>query len=161
MTLPFTTNADASPEATRSDEEFLVAFESAALPRPEWTHAAHLRMAYLYLRDAEPLHVVLPRIRERIIAFNLANGNRSGYHETITVALVRIVGERLVTAPADTFDAFHAANRDLFADGLVVLGRHYSEALLFSPEARTRFVTPDRDPLPAGSVLGLATPPER
>lgn len=131
-----------------TDTEFLRAFEAATLPRGEWTHAAHLRMAYLYLKSGDSWQSVLPHVRDRIQCFNLANGNRTGYHETITVAFLRVVRRRLDTAPTTTFDAFRAANPDLFVSFQAALSPYYAEATLLSPEARARFVEPDRAPLP-------------
>jgi hypothetical protein len=61
------------------DTEFLTAFEKGVLPRPEWTHRAHLRMAYLYLRPCPDADTILPTIRGRIRAYNAAQGNPDGY----------------------------------------------------------------------------------
>jgi hypothetical protein len=131
-----------------TDADFLNAFETASLPRPEWTHAAHLRMAYLYLRDNPDPDALLPFVRERICCYNAVFGNRTGYHETITAAFLRLVADRLRHEPSSTFPAFQETNPDLFADGVGVLLRHYSRETLFSPEARAAFVPPDREPLP-------------
>lgn len=133
-----------------TDEEFLFLFENAALPRQEWNHAAHLRMAYLYLKEAESWESVLPMVRERIRGFNAAHRNYSGYHETITAAFLRIIDDRMHgpgKAEFMSFDAFSMHNPDLF-DGLSILLHHYEKATLISLEARAEFVEPDREPLP-------------
>jgi hypothetical protein len=133
-----------------TDAEFLAAFENCTLPRSEWTHAAHLRMAYLYLRRSDDTYDgALTRVRDGIRAYNVAQGNPSGYHETITVAFVRLLHDRIRRAPesAATFDGFRAAHPDLFDTGILL--RHYSRPLLLSGEARVRFIEPDGTPLPA------------
>ena len=38
-----------------TDKEFLAAFENCSLTRENWTHAAHVRMAWLYLSTGDLL----------------------------------------------------------------------------------------------------------
>ncbi|HVK06020.1 MAG TPA: hypothetical protein VM490_21300 [Armatimonadaceae bacterium] len=130
----------------RSDADFLAAFEEGTLPRPEWTHAAHLRMAYLYLNGLPNAEMWLPVIRRRIQFYNAAHGNPGGYHETITAAFTRLVADRLRRAPCACFADFRNANPDLF-EGTTVLMRHYRRETLYSPEARAEFVPPDLEAL--------------
>ena len=129
-----------------TDDEFLARFENASLPRSKWNHAAHLRMAYLYLRNGSSWEEALPQVRERIRYFNAAHRNYSGYHETITAAFLRIVYHRLhqTTEAAASFDAFQSQNADLF-EGITFLLRFYDKATLLSPDARVGFVPPDRE----------------
>ena len=42
-----------------SDDEFLAQFENCTLPFDQWTHRAHVRVAYLYLRR-HPFREALP-----------------------------------------------------------------------------------------------------
>ena len=59
------------------DSEFLERFEAAAIPKEEWRHRDHIRMAFLYLRDA-PLDEAIASIRKGIRALNRANGVEEG-----------------------------------------------------------------------------------
>lgn len=130
------------------DTTLLARFEAAAIPRPEWTHRAHLRMAFLYLR-AHPFGEALARIRTGIQKLNAANGVHDGYHETVTVAFTTIIAERLSRADAAslaTSDAFVEAHTDLFTKDLLL--RHYSRERINSNVARLMFVVPDILPLP-------------
>ena len=130
------------------DAMFLSAFESCTLPRSEWTHRAHLRMAYLYLVECPDSEALLPTVRQRIQTYNQANRNRTGYHETITASFLHIVADRLAGNATPTFADFEHENADLFAPGGEALLRYYKRDTLFSPEARATFVAPDRKPLP-------------
>jgi hypothetical protein len=131
-----------------TDDDFLDAFEQCRLPREAWTHAAHVRMAWLYLRRRPPEWVV-PAVRERISRYNLSLGNTDGYHETITLAFLRLIGDRIDRDPeVDSFPEFASRNPDLLDRTLSALIVHYRKETLFSPEARTTFVEPDRSPLP-------------
>ena len=134
-------------ETTLTDTEFLAAFESATLPRPLWTHAAHIRMAYLCLRDRSPGEAT-PIIRAGIRRYNEANGNVTGYNECLTLAFIRIVAGRLAEKPSTTFDDFRAENPDLFEKGISVLLDFYSYPVWKEAEAKHRFIEPDQAPLP-------------
>ncbi len=128
-----------------TDDEFLAAFEAAAFTRPEWTHEAHVRMAWLYLTRF-PAAEALERVRTGIQKLNTKIGSPDGYHETITVAFVRVIAARL--EPGEDFPAFRERNPELFDRTLSALLRHYSKERLHSPEARKEFIDPDREPLP-------------
>jgi hypothetical protein len=149
-----------------TDDEFLRAFEACTFTRPEWTHEAHVRMAWLYLTRL-PFVEALDRIRRGIRKLNARIGqppvthraptrprcitarslpaspdDPNGYHETITVALTRIIAAR--GRPGEEYAAFRERNPDLFDRKLPALFRHYSLTLIGSPEARGRFEEPAR-----------------
>ena len=128
-----------------SDDEFLAAFDETTLPAAAWTHAAHVRMAYLKftrLPDGE----ALAAIRSGIQRYNAAQGNHPGYHETITVAFARLIADRMGPADPRPWPEFAAEHPELMSPA--ALERHYSRETLFSAEARAAFVPPDREPLP-------------
>jgi hypothetical protein len=132
-----------------TDAEFITAFEKATLPRPFWTHEAHIRMAYLYLRGLPDANLVLPMVRERIRFYNEAHGNKTGYHETITVAFLTLVAQRLRSGEGThSWEEFRTAHNDLIGGGMAILRHYYTEEILFSPEARVYFIAPNRIPLP-------------
>jgi hypothetical protein len=134
-----------------TDDAFLDAFERCQLSREAWTHAAHVRMAWLHLRR-EPLDRVIPAVRDRISRLNRALGTPpDAYHETITVAYLRLIDARMAREPGvDTFAEFSARNPDLLDRSLAALLIHYRRETLLGPEARAAFVEPDLSPLPGG-----------
>lgn len=132
------------------DATFLARFEAQAIPRDEWTHRAHIRMAYLYLR-ALPFEEAVGRIRSGIQALNKVNQvpetPTSGYLEAVTIAWARLVASTIRHhGAAEDFDSFAAANPHLLTKTLLRL--YYSHEQLFSPEGKSRFVEPDLAPLP-------------
>lgn len=139
-----------------SDDEFLAAFEAAAFTRPEWTHEAHVRMAWLYLTRL-PFADALEKVRRGIQKLNGKIGSPDGYHETITVAFVRIIADR--AAGGERYEAFRDRNPDLLDRTLPALLRHYTKDRLDSSEARATFVEPDREPLPDRDPLRVAATP--
>lgn len=126
-----------------ADAEFLAAFEACTIPRADWTHEAHVRMAWLYL-TSRPFPDALRLIRAGIRRYNDSLGG-TGYHDTITVAFARLIASRL---GGDGYAAFREANPDLMDRTLGALKRYYSEARLKSDEAKAAFVEPDLRPLP-------------
>jgi hypothetical protein len=131
-----------------TDDEFLAAFESCRIPKELWTHEAHVRMAWLYLRR-RPLGEVIPHVRRAIQRYNASLGNTEGYHETITLAYLVLIDERIDRDSGDeTFATFSAAFPSLLDRRLSALLEHYSREVLFSDEAIRTFVEPDLVPLP-------------
>jgi hypothetical protein len=122
------------------------------LPRPEWTHEAHLAATtYLLLRRPDvDLDKELPGlIRRYNESVGGVNSDTEGYHETITRVFLH--GVRLFLAEADTSKSLHELVNELL---LSPMGRRdwplrfYSRERLFSFEARRDFVTPDIAVLP-------------
>lgn len=124
-----------------TDEEFLLAFQDTSLPRAEWTHEAHVRMAFLVFAQGQGLE----EIRLGIRRYNAAQ-RRSGYHETITVVFARLVEVARAATPELGWPAFAQAHPELFTPA--VLNQYYTHEALRSPEARIAFIAPDRQPLP-------------
>jgi hypothetical protein len=125
---------------------------ACALPKPEWTHEAHLATTlYLLLRRPElDLDRELPGfIRRYNESVGGVNSDTEGYHETITRVFLH--GVRLFLSEADRREPVHDLVNELL---LSPIGRRdwplrfYSPALLFSVEARRRFVEPDLAALP-------------
>ena len=126
-----------------TDESFLAAFEDTSLPRYEWTHAAHVRMGFLYLSRL-PYAEAEAKIVAGIQRYNAAKGNLTGYHHTITLTFARLIAARL-TENTD-WPEFCAAHPDLLS--FACIQRHYSADILKSETARAEFVEPDLVPLP-------------
>jgi hypothetical protein len=149
----------ADDAAVRSVGERLL---DRTLPRPEWTHEAHLAACLWLLRERPDIDAEreLPAI---IAGYNLAVGGRNsdteGYHETITQLYVRAVRAFLaerddgcpLVALVNALLASETGHRDWPL-------RHYSRERLLSVEARRGWVSPDLDdrfasPHPAGAAL--------
>ena len=123
-------------------DELVASFLAGTLPRESWTHPAHLFVCEHLLRTATTTEV-LADLRVRIPVHNERVGvlpYHGGYHETVTRYYVEAVA---ATAPQSTSDLLAAplCQRDAPM-------RHWSRRVLGSPEARRRWVEPDRAPLP-------------
>lgn len=123
-----------------SDEEFLAALESCTLPASEFTHVAHVRAAYLYLRSGSFAQAI-DRTSGSIRRYAASLGVPEKYHETITVAYLALIQERLVErGDGGGWTGFAAAHPDLFERDLLL--KSYPVRQLESPLARRVFVLP-------------------
>jgi hypothetical protein len=123
-----------------NDREFLQAFEALTFPADSFHHRDHVRLAWIYLRE-DSLLGALARFRTSLRRFAQNAGAAGVYHETITLAFLLVIHERM--AAGQTFDQFAAANPDLFTWKPSVLDRYYRGETLQSDLARATFVLPD------------------
>ena len=126
-----------------TDEELVRGFESGDLPTDLFTHESHVRVAWCYLRQ-EPVLFALARFRAALQRFAAGKGRPERYHETITVAFMLLIAERLAGARELAWPEFAARNPDLLRWQPSALAAFYSEAELAAPEARQIFVMPTR-----------------
>jgi hypothetical protein len=133
--------------ASAEDLAFARAFEACQLDPQAFDHAAHVRLAYIYLCVA-PHDAAAARMKDSLLAFlTHLGGDTSKFHETITRAWILAVAHCMAeTAACASAAAFLAANPRLL-DSRIML-THYSAQVLFSPAARQAFVPPDVSPLP-------------
>jgi hypothetical protein len=135
-----------------SDLAFRRDFEEGRVTPAEFNHRAHVRLAYAYLADSAAegadMESAITRVREGILAFLARHQiDPSKYHETMTRAWVMAVRHFMErTAEAESADAFIELNPELLDSGIMMT--HYSAGLLFSDEARARWVEPDLDRIP-------------
>jgi hypothetical protein len=127
-------------------ERIAAALIDRTLPKPQWTHEAHLR-AGLWHALNHPEGEALDLLRSRIRAYNestgVANTAVSGYHETTTRFYLCVIRKFIASTDA-------ARPLDELADELIArFGardlplRYYSRDMLFSAEARRVWVPPD------------------
>jgi hypothetical protein len=136
------------------DDVFLQQFESRTLPFAQWTHRAHLKIAYLYLTRMD-FDDAAQKVCNGIRAYNAANNVPEsltrGYHQTTTMAWLHIIAAMLAEyGPAATADEFIDAQPQLTQK---ILRLFYSRERFASPEAKTSFVAPDLAPLPVSNKV--------
>ena len=134
-------------DLSQSDREFRAAFEAGAYAPADFSHRAHVRLAYVYLAESD-VEQALERYRAALIGFLSHHGiPATKYHETLTRAWLLGVHHFMHRSPeASSADDFIARN-PLLLDSKIML-THYSADLLFSPQARADFVEPNLDPIP-------------
>ena len=132
--------------------DLVAAFRAQTLTKEQWTHLAHLRVGAWHVHhfgaDAA-LGMLRSGIRRLNDAHGTANSSTSGYHETITVAYVRLIEQLLSSIDADVplEERIALSTGGPLAERSVLL-RFWSRDLLMSPRARAEWVPPDLAPLP-------------
>ena len=134
-------------ELSQSDRDFRAAFEAGAYAPADFSHRAHVRLAYVYLADSD-VDLALERMRAALVAFLSHHGiPASKYHATLTRAWILAVHHFMHREPvASSADDFIDRN-PMLLDTKIML-THYSADLLFSDTARENFVEPNLDPIP-------------
>lgn len=127
-----------------NESELLAAVESCTLPIDRFTHAEHVRLAWSYLNRL-PVLAALGRFRDTLQGFAAHHGKATLYHETITVAYLLLVFERMARSLRDaSWEEFAHDNPDLLVWKNGPFFQYYSGDVLTDPEARARFVMPRR-----------------
>ncbi|MCA9232214.1 MAG: hypothetical protein KDA57_16320 [Planctomycetales bacterium] len=136
-----------------TDTELLERFENCTLPAEQFTHRAHVKVAYLYLKQ-DSFEGALNKIRSGIQAYQRAQGvpddPTMGYNETTTHALMHLIGAIMAAyseeIPTVDAEAFCDAHPQLMSKH--VLRFFYSPERRMLPEAKRQFVEPDLTSLP-------------
>lgn len=129
-----------------TDDTLVRSFEAGEMPEGGFRHGDHVRVAWWYLLRY-PLPQAMAIFSERLRHFAAARGRPEMYHETITVAYVLLISERLDGAGAASalpWAAFAEQHADLLAWNPSILERYYRPETLWSDRARRTFVMPDR-----------------
>ncbi|MCB1205783.1 MAG: hypothetical protein KDN18_16090 [Verrucomicrobiae bacterium] len=139
---------------TDSDLNLLTAFEDGTFPLDRWDQRAHVSVAFILLR-LHGFEEALDRLRRGILNYNHTNRIKdsptSGYNETTTVAMLKIVD----TVMRAYREYLPAANAGEFCDlHPELMNKHllrffYSPGRRMDPRAKTQFLPPDLSDLPS------------
>jgi hypothetical protein len=130
---------DLLPSEEPDIDAFIHAFEAGTLPKPRWTHAAHILTGACYVHRLGEAQAIA-RMRARVTAYNVAVGGQntstSGYHETITILWIKILAQfhrEHATLPRAAFATLCVEH---FAPQRDILRRYYDYDVVASTEAR-------------------------
>ena len=127
---------------TGSDQAFARAFERGEVAPADFDHRAHVRLAWVYVREGPTLDAATDRMRQAIQRFAAASNAAHKYHETITILWMRLLADAAARVPgAGDLDALLAQCPELADKNLPL--RYYTRERLFSDEARTRWIPPE------------------
>ncbi len=123
----------------RTDCPDLERFVRGQIAAAGFGHREHVRMAFEMLRRHEFVETALHFSRAlRVMA--RAAGKPQAFHQTMTIAFLALIAERVEGGRWEDFAAFEHANPDLMDKA--VLGRWYAPEQLASEPARRTFVLP-------------------
>lgn len=130
-----------------SDQRFRDAFSAGTVTPGMFDHRAHVRLAYVFLAEHDA-DLATELMRSALLAFLKHHGiDATKYHETMTRAWILAVRHFMERTPSTaSADQFIDVNPVLLDSKIMMT--HYSAGLLFSAEARARFVEPDLQAIP-------------
>jgi hypothetical protein len=132
-----------------ADAQFLHEFQTGVLPFEQWTHAAHIRMAFLVCKSSRNFEEALANIRQGIQHFNGLHASKLtvGFHETMTQLWATFVWNATAESDPSVCDShvFIDQNRHLMDSSL--WKKYYSPTLMFSQDAKHHFISPDLKPI--------------
>ncbi len=134
-------------QVDREDQELRRQFESFTISPDEFSHAIHVRLAYVYLVDND-VDTVYRQFRQVTLDYLKHHDiDPSKYNETLTRAWILAIRHFMMcSSPTKCSSEFVDSNPRLLNSRIMQL--HYSKQLLFSDEARLSFIEPDLAPIP-------------
>lgn len=129
------------------DTQLRQAFEALQVDPASFDHAAHGRLAYIYLCESS-IDGAVAQMKRAILAFLAHLGaDPKKYHETITRAWILAVDHFMKSSMScASYEQLVSLNPQLLDRGIMMT--HYSAEVLFSPAAREAFVEPDIQSIP-------------
>jgi hypothetical protein len=124
----------------KADCPALERFMRGEVDPAQFPHREHLRMAFEMLARHDFAETVLHYSRA-LQTMTARAGKPEAFHQTVTIAFLALVAERMARGQTDDFAAFARANPDLLEK--TVLGRWYGPERLASEAARRTFLLPD------------------
>lgn len=128
-------------------ETLLEQFESATLPKSQWTHDAHVRVG-LAMLSRYPFDEAVCRLRAGIISLNkahqTANTASSGYHETLTHFWATAIHLFLTRTKDKSIDSLESTflKSGLAANTLPF--QFYEKEAVLNSDHRSRFIPPTK-----------------
>ena len=139
---------DPFPKTESEIDAFMAAFEGCTLPKERWTHGAHLLTGACYVHTLGQA-AAIERMRVCVKRYNESVGGKntetSGYHETITIAWIKLL-DRLLrqVGEGETLQRSEFARLavERFVNDKEIFRRFYEFDLVASVEARRIWVQP-------------------
>jgi hypothetical protein len=130
-------------------DDFVGEWVAGTLPKPRWTHAAHVAVSAYYAFDHDP-DELFEVMKTGIIHYNrcvgTVNGLDSGYHETLTRLWSRVVGDLVREGKfATRLEAVRGAV-SAFGEDRGLHSRYYTFDVVKDRRARREWVPPDCEP---------------
>jgi hypothetical protein len=122
-------------------EEELLALEEGRLDPATFPHREHVRLGFEMLRRHSFAEAAV-RFTRGLRAITAKAGRPEVYNETITIAFLALIGERLARGPKLDWARFISDNPDLAEKN--ILERWYEADVLKSATARSTFLLPRR-----------------
>jgi uncharacterized protein YaeQ len=126
-----------------ADREELERFLRGELDAARFPHREHVRMAFELLQRHDFAETAL-HFSRALRAMAQRAGKPQAFHQTVTIAFLSLIAERMESEPAGDFATFAERNPDLLDKA--ALARWYRPERLASESARRTFLLPEPVP---------------
>lgn len=125
-----------------NDSEFETQFENASMDPVLFSHEAHLRLAWLYIRNYG-LETAIEKVCSQIKQFDKTHGDGTKFNTTVTVASVKMVNHFVLKTESSDFKTFIFQNPRLKSNFKQLIDQHYEVDIFQNELARIQFLEPD------------------
>jgi hypothetical protein len=115
-------------------------FVRGELDATKFPHREHVRMGFEMLRRHDFAETVF-HFSSTLRAMAVRAGKPEAFHQTVTVAFLSLIAERIHSGDYADFDSFARANADLLDKS--ALSRWYPSERLLTDTARRTFLLPE------------------
>ena len=125
-----------------NDEAFATQFKNATLEPELFSHEAHIRLAWIYIKDYG-IDLAISKTCTQLINYVTHLGAKSKYNETVTVAAVKAVNHFYMKSKSKNFKDFIAEFPRLKTNFKDLLAQHYDIDVFKSEAAKSSFLEPN------------------
>ena len=125
-----------------SDRAFEINFKEGSFPAKDFTHEAHLRLAWIHIQQYG-MAQAKEHIQTQLRHYVKCHKAESKYNHTVTIAAVLMVHSFMQQTDAETFLQFISEHPQLKSDFKGLLALHYSFDIFKSEKARNTYLEPD------------------
>lgn len=133
------------------DNSLMEQFQSSQLPVNYFQrHRTHIRLAYLFLKKYNGYEGAFKQMSadlKKYFEHHVINSKTTGYHETLTVAWLRVVNH-IISNFGDAFNSNVFCDTHPFLLHNSLMRMYYKADTIYSEKAKAEFVAPDLNPLP-------------
>lgn len=125
-----------------SDAQFIAQLESCSLDPALFTHEAHLRLAWINIKN-HAIEEAVELTQYQIINYVEHLGANDKYNTTLTVAATRAVYHFMLKEETYSFNEFIAKAPRLKTEFKKLIESHYGFDIFNSQEAKEKYLEPD------------------
>lgn len=128
-----------------TDQQFEERFSTCRFPGNDFTHEAHIRLAWIHLHRYG-IQKAIEHVTHQIKAFSESLEVSENYHHTVTTAAVYAVAHFYTRSESSTFETFIEEFPQLKTNFRALLSSHYSYDVVKSDQAKKEYQEPDLVP---------------
>lgn len=125
-----------------SDDAFEEQFRSCAFEPADFSHEAHLRLAWIHIQKYG-IEKAEKNVQEQLLKYVGHVGAKDKYNSTLTLAAIKAVHHFILKSKADSFSNFIEEFPRLKYHFKELMACHYSFDIYNSPKAKRTFLAPD------------------